>query len=447
MPCPLYSPAAVPRLSLQHTATICPIEHFFFRALWVPPFAALRRPWRPGRRYGEVRLRPRRSRLTAASVCLPPPLPLAAGLAGNWPVLPVLPTCSGPAGSAGRRALRDIPVLVRRLSSGREAARREAAWRLKELAQGSQEGLRAIAAAGGIPALAQLLRCNSAATQVDAAAALVALMCHCAANQEAVAEHVVPCLPSLLQRQSPPPQCIGALLVYSVSAPKPEYGHSAAPATGSSLVAAGVIPHLVRLLRSSTGEVKMHAAMALCGLAANGRACQEAIAAERGAVAALSATLCSNKREAAEHAAHAFAKIASSPALQQSTFVAIPSLVALLRGGGCSPKAADYALTALGALGDQSPECLPTVLAEGAPAVLHQRLRVSGLLPEGEQLARRLVAQLEKLEETDRCDGLEQQPRVPHTQLSASCQVTAPSAAGAHVACRSLPLPQAIPTT
>ena len=171
-------------------------------------------------------------------------------------------------------SMAEIGGLVRALREGDDAAKAEAARRLGTIAW-STLNQAAIAEAGGIPPLVELLRDGNAEGKLQAAWALAKLALDNAANRVLIAEAggIAP-LVELLRDDRERAKVSAAWVLYHVACNN--------NANQGAIAAAGGILPLVQLLRDGSADVKAAAAQALRNLARNNASNAVAIAAAVG---------------------------------------------------------------------------------------------------------------------------------------------------------------------
>ncbi|KAG1676765.1 hypothetical protein FOA52_005054 [Chlamydomonas sp. UWO 241] len=207
-------------------------------------------------------------------------------------------------------------------------AARDLALRVRD-EEGRPEAQDAIATAGAIPALAQLLgRKSPEDVQEAAARALANLSCSHAANKAAIAAVAVPALVQLLGPESRED------VQEAAAAALANMAGGNASQVQATIAAAGALPALVRLLHhDSPAGLQSAAASALCNLAASHAPNQVAIAAA-GAIPALVQLLGPDySTDVLQAAAAALANLAGDHDQNKASIAAagaIPALVPLL---------------------------------------------------------------------------------------------------------------------
>ena len=239
----------------------------------------------------------------------------------------------------------EIPALVRHLRSGVEAAQLHTAEALTWLALGGDSDQRAIAAQGGIPALAQLFARGGSSghprTLVGQSVGVVVMR-----QPGNTAEFVACCgaraaLDHLVRSPREHEDALATTAMMLAAAMCREY--TGADDVRRALVAAGGVPALVRMMRGAKAA-RVVASKALGGLADSACADFKAAVMAAGAVPLLAACLRSSDAKEAAQAAAALANIAheGGPGCVAAVVAAgaVPACVELLDR---SPRQAKFA--------------------------------------------------------------------------------------------------------
>ncbi|KAK3270961.1 hypothetical protein CYMTET_20666, partial [Cymbomonas tetramitiformis] len=226
---------------------------------------------------------------------------------------------------------KDFSGLVGVLVNGDLEQREKAANVLATLADDNQNGHRqAIAEAGAIPPLVQLLRDGSAEAKGNAAGALRNLSGDAGCAQAIAEAGAIPLLVQLLRNGSAEAKEKAAVTLGNLSANSND--------RRQAIAEVGAIPLLVQLLRDGNVEAKEMAAGALWYLS-RGDGLEQAVA-EAGAIPLLVQLLRDGSAEAKGKAAGAFANLSCDDGCAQAILEvgAIPLLVQLLRDGSAKAK-------------------------------------------------------------------------------------------------------------